>query len=279
MNQTPDTPGTSDAPRLATLGFQVAFLNGAEVVLPPLCAVPAGPFLMGSDPGKDSDAYEGEKPQHSVTLPAFQIAEFPVTVAEYACFVRATGRAEPKGEYNQLTWAQQRGKRLDHPIVNVGWRDAVAYAQWLAERTNEQWRLPSEAEWEKTARWDAVTGAAHIYPWGDTFDASCCNTRESNKGVTTPVGSYPTGASSCGAQDMAGNVWEWTSSLFKPYPYTTTDGREQTDSTENRVLRGGSWFGSARLARAACRGNLRPALTFAFYGFRLARVVRPSESA
>ena len=99
-------------------------LHGAEYISPPLCNVPAGPFLMGSDKRTDPQAFDDELPQHSVTLAAFQIGKYPVTVAEYACFVRA-GQQEPRN------WQQQLGK-LDHPVVYVSWQDAAAYAQWLA---------------------------------------------------------------------------------------------------------------------------------------------------
>jgi formylglycine-generating enzyme required for sulfatase activity len=136
-------------PRLASLGYRVAFLKDAEVILPPLCDVPAGPFLMGSDPNKDKDAQKDEQPQHWVTLPAFQIGKYPITVAEYACFVRA-------GQKQPTNWRAQLGK-LDHPVVNVSWHDAVAYAAWLTKLTGQLWRPPSEAEWEKVAHWDPTT--------------------------------------------------------------------------------------------------------------------------
>jgi formylglycine-generating enzyme required for sulfatase activity len=253
-------------PRLAELGYQVAFLNGAEVILPPLCDVPTGPFLMGSDTRTGPQSNDRELPQQSVTLAAFQIAKYPVTVAEYACFVRATNHAEPESQYNQSMWAWQLSERLDHPLVNVTWYDALAYAKWLAQLTGEPWRLPSEAEWEKTAR--GTDG--RIYPWGDVFETSRANTIEGGKQATTPVGSYPSGASPYGALDMAGNVWEWTNSILKPYPYVAGDGRERADSTEDRVLRGGSWTNNAGNARAACRADGEPGLLDDIYGFRLA---------
>jgi formylglycine-generating enzyme required for sulfatase activity len=168
---------------------------------------------MGSDPKRDSQAEDCEKPQHRVTPAAFQIGRYPVTVAEYACFVRAGHAAPQRGTYRPITWDDQL-KRLDHPVVCVTWHDAVAYAAWLAKLTGQSWRLPTEAEWEKAAR--GTDG--RIYPWGDAFDKARCNVSESGIGTTTPVGSYPNGASPYGAQDMAGSVWEWASSLFKPYP-------------------------------------------------------------
>jgi formylglycine-generating enzyme required for sulfatase activity len=255
--------------RLASLGYRVAFLTGAEVILPPFCDVPAGPFLMGSDPKKDKEAdKDRELPQHSVTLTAFQIGTYPVTVAEYACFVRV-GQQEPKGPFKQLQWAQQVSGRLDQPVINVSWQDVTAYARWLAERTGQPWRLPSEAEWEKAAR--GTDG--RMYPWGDRFDVGRCNTRRAGKRGTTPIGGYPGGASPCGAQDMAGNVWEWTSSVVKPYPYNATDGRERANPTEHRVLRGGSCVHYARFARAAYRNETKPDFPFGDAGFRLARSV------
>ncbi|HEY7093355.1 MAG TPA: formylglycine-generating enzyme family protein [Ktedonobacterales bacterium] len=251
-------PAEKLLPRLSQLDFAAyRTARGVEYIAPPLCAVPAGAFLMGSDPGKDRGAYDDEKPQHSMTLAAFQIGKFPVTVAEYACFVRA-GQKEP------TSWQAQLGK-LDHPVVSVSWHDAVAYAGWLAAHTGQPWRLPSEAEWEKAARGPD----GRIYPWGNQFDASRANTDEGTERTTTPVGSYSGGASPYGALDMAGNVWEWTSSVFKPYLYTPTDGRERADSTENRVLRGGSWNVIAGGSRAAYRDHYPPGYLDGGSGFRV----------
>jgi toxoflavin biosynthesis protein ToxD len=250
-------------PRLADLGFTPRNDHDTEYIVPPLCPIPAGPFLMGSDKHRDPNADSDEQPQHIVTLPAYQIARFPVTVAKYACFVRA-GHASPA----LSSWQRQLGS-LDHPIISVSWHDASAYTAWLAHLTGQPWPLPNEAEWEKAAR--GTDG--RIYPWGDTFDASHANTKASGKGDTTPVGSYPTGASPAGAQDMAGNVWEWTSSVFKSYPYSTDDGYENVNSTENRVRRGGSMAYVAWYARAACRIHLRPDLLGGVVGFRVALAV------
>jgi formylglycine-generating enzyme required for sulfatase activity len=229
---------------------------------------------MGSDPQRDykvvraKGPLDDELPQHSVTLPAYEIARYPVTVAEYACFVRS-GHPAP------MAWQTQVSK-LDHPVVRMSWHDAVAYTAWLSERTGERWRLPTEAEWEKAAR--GTDG--RIYPWGDTFDSARCNTYESGIRATSPVGSYPSGASPYGVQDMAGNVSDWTGSLKLPYPYTPSGEREDPNSPDVRVARGGSWVGGAGLARSAYRGNnMVPVLVNDIIpGLSLFKLVIPSLS-
>ncbi len=279
----PTHPGPAPAPAnatpahhltpmsLYTLGFRGWNVNGVECVLPPTCPVPGGIFTMGSDKTQDQDAEDDETPPYPVPVGDFAIGQHPVTVAEYACAVRAKAvRVPPEGDYLKTTWEQQL-QRLDHPVVCLSWRDAVAYAAWLAKLTRQPWRLPTEAEWEKMARWNAQTGDARRYPWGDTFDKAKCNTHESGIGATTPVGRYPAGASPYGAQDVAGNVWEWTSSLFKSYAYNQNDGREDRNSTENRVLRGGSWdVGVSSVARAAYRDHGQPGRLGEGFGFRVA---------
>jgi formylglycine-generating enzyme required for sulfatase activity len=228
---------------------------------------------MGSDPAQDPQANRDEWPQHLLTLPDFSISRFPVTVAEYACFVQVAGHRLPK-RWNRLgrfvDWPLQL-RFPDYPVVMVSWHDATAYAAWLANLTDQPWRLPTEAEWEKAARWDIAMDVAQIYPWGDTFDAARCNSKSSGIGATTPAGSYPRGASPCGAEDMAGNVWEWTSSRYGRYPYRATDGREAPSVSNRhvRMLRGGG-FGAADLAvRCAHRGRLAPTTTSDSIGFRL----------
>lgn len=259
--------------RLVELGFSAQKRNGVALIVPPVCSVSAGEFLMGSNPKRDLQAQANEQPQHGVKLDAYAIARFPVTVAEYTCFNEATRLFRSKSLADQL-W------KLDHPVTYVSWDDAVAYAAWLARTTGQPWRLPTEAEWEKAARWDAHSGVARLYPWGDTFDASRAHTREGGKSYTTAVGSCPTGASPYGADDMAGNVWEWTHSLYKPYPYTGDDGREVEKSTGNRVLRGGSWNYSQLLARVAYRNDGRPHnWGSGDIGFRLVLVAPGSEHA
>lgn len=259
--------------RLAQLGYEGRVINGVEVIIPPVCEVPAGAFVMGSDPNRDAGAQPSEQPQHTVTLPVYEISRFPVTVAEYACFVRAGQREpqQPTFQNSVVDWPTQL-QRLDHPVVCESWNDARSYAGWLSYVTDQPWRLPTEAEWEKAAR--GTDG--RLYPWSDGFEQWRCNTLESGKNTTTPVGTYPAGASPSGAQDMAGNVWEWTSSLYKSYPHKKADGREDQNSTDKRVLRGGSWSYVTGDARAAYRFNCLSDYFNGVIGFRVVRAVPSS---
>ncbi len=119
-----------------------------------------------------------------------------------------------------------------HPVMDVTWRDAIAYCKWLSEMTGKRITLPSEAEWEKAARGDKDKRA---YPWGHTFESTRCNSSELEIGDTTPVGIFPNGASPYGCLDMSGNVWEWTRSIHKNYPYNPADGREDLTEGDKRL--------------------------------------------
>jgi len=247
-----------------------------------LVSVPGGLFWMGSTDA-DGMADSSEKPGHQVTLEAFKIGVYPVTNAQYLRFVEATGR-----EWGSDHW--RRPERANHPAVNVSWHDARAYCEWLtgvwrAEGLigpKEVVRLPSEAEWEKAAR---GTGGS-IYPWGDEWDETKCNNRELDLGGTAPVGIFPEGASPYGCLDMAGNVWEWTTSLWGPwtgkeaklkfgYPYEPADGRENLAAGDDvlRVVRGGSFRLNRYGARCAVRFRLNPFSVWYYNGFRI--VVSP----
>ncbi len=265
---------------------------GRKVTKPPVSfdwiEIPAGPFLMGSDKHKDPDAWDDELPQHTVTLPAYRIARTPVTVAQFAAFVKATGYqtdAEKRGQayvYTGSTWDWVKGanwqhprgpesdvrQKQDHPVTCVTWQDAIAFCAWASEVTGTTIRLPSEAEWEKAAR--GTDG--RIYPWGNDKPTKAHCNFDINVGDTTPVGSYPKGASPYGMLDAAGNVWEWTNSLWKGYPYNATDGREDSHSEGRPTVRGGSFGVDDWFVRCACRNNY-------FYPFDLVglRVASPGS--
>jgi formylglycine-generating enzyme required for sulfatase activity len=265
---------------LRKLGFQF-FVSATDLdyIIPPMCEIPDGEFTMGSDLEADESSDPDETPAHKIPTGGFEIAKYPVTVAEYSCAVRAQMLPEPaaadEAAGKALSWKAQQSERMDHPIVNVSWHHAVLYAYWLSQMTGDLWRLPTEAEWEKAAR-----GAdSRKYPWGDDWDRSLAhllaNTKESGVGMTAPVGSYPQGESPYHVQDMAGNVLEWTNTIMRPYPYKATDGRENSqDTSSNRVLRGGSWRDLHQEARVSQRKDNIPSLIHFKRGFRLVRAMR-----
>jgi formylglycine-generating enzyme required for sulfatase activity len=162
-----------------------------------------------------------------------------------------------------------KGKE-SHPVVNVSWYDAIQYCEWLSGKTGKSVTLPSEAEWEKAARSDDK----REYPWG-TWQEYRANTSELGLGETTPVGIFLEGASPYGLLDMSGNVWEWTRSEYKGYPYRAEDGREDlSKKVEYRSLRGGSFYNAASNARCACRYRNGPGSGYRYHGFRVV-VVSP----
>ena len=227
--------------------------------------IPAGEFIMGSNDGE-----ERERPQHRLFLPTYWIARVPITNAQYYLFTQATGHSAPVGWENE----RPRKELESHPVVRVFWDDAQAYCRWLSEMTGKTIRLPSEAEWEKAARGPKD---ARVYPWGDTFDRLRCNTKELGLGTTTPVGIFPDGASPYGVLDMSGNVFEWTQSRYRPYPYRADDGRELVDNSgEIHIWRGGSYLVDKDWGRCACRDWDHPDDWFRDGGFRA--VVSPSTS-
>jgi formylglycine-generating enzyme required for sulfatase activity len=228
---------------------------------PEMVLISAGEFAMGSDPSKGEEARDNEQPQHRLHLADYYLARTPLTNAQYAAFVRATGRDAPKHWGGGAFPAGEE----DHPVTRVSWNDAMAYCRWLSEVTGRSYDLPSEAEWEKGARGrDGL-----IWPWGNEWDPWRCNSREAGPGRTTPVGAYPTGASPYGLLDTAGNVWEWTRSLFKPYPYKADDGREDLEAKAVRVLRGGSFVSRSGGVRCSGRGKRGSHVHHKFGGFRI----------
>lgn len=194
--------------------------------------VPAGDFLFGSR-------------KQTVTLYAFWIDRTPVTNAEYARFVAATGHAAPRHWQGATT---PPAELADHPVVWVTWHDVQAYAEWA------ELQLPTEQQWERAAR--GVDGRS--YPWGDVWFADRCNSSETGSRGTSPVGDFSSkGDSPVGCVDMAGNVWEWTASWYD-------------ESQARRAVRGGAWNSNRRHANATARRQYDPTLAHDHYGFRLA---------
>lgn len=235
--------------------------------------IQAGPFRMGGDRSKDGEADfdeiwpEAPSGQGSLTLDTFYIGKFEVTVAQYMACVD-TKACTPSN-------VQELGSELDNPVVNVSWKEAIQYCDWLDRMMKEsralsrllgnRWRvtLPSEAQWEKAAR--GTNG--RIYPWGNAFDETKANVGRSIRAV----GSLPNGASPYGALDMAGNVDEWTSSEYRRYPYLADDGREDAplNAGDRRVVRGGSIGVFGRTVRAAGRRSASPNFRDQLIGFRV----------
>ena len=267
-------------PKLNQEGWEVTPPASNKVKPPAMIVIPEGKFFMGTSEDdikllqlkesdwayewSDNDLFAAEQPQHVVSLPSFEISQYPVTNAEYHTFIWDVGHRLPRN----WTGFTYREDTQNHPVVGVSKVDAEAYITWLNNKTGMVFKLPTEAEWERAARGDD----GRIYPWGNTFDPWRCNTAESVKRGTTPVGSYsPGGDSVCGAADMVGNVWEWTQSLFLPYPYRFDANREDYRSTGRYVVRGGAWYYTRKLARCAAREGILTNHLSPSIGFRLTR--------
>jgi formylglycine-generating enzyme required for sulfatase activity len=174
----------------------------------------------------------------------------------------------PPGRQTQPAfWNDEAFNNPAQPVVGVCWYEARAYCAWLSAQTGQPFRLPTEAEWEAAAR--GRTGRRYAY--GDAFDATLCNAFETHIRRTTPVGVFPGGETPDGLIDLTGNTWDWTGSLYQPYPYVAADGREDPAGVARRVVRGGAWSHDQTDARAAYRHVSAPVFRNSFAGFRLAR--------
>ena len=249
---TTNTPSPTETSAPPTLVFDIGSTMTSEKDDMILVYVPAGEFTMGSDNGDDD-----EKPVHKVNLDAFWIDQTEVTNALFAKCVQDSDCTQP----SDLTYYID-SNYADHPVVYVSWEAAKAYCAW-ADR-----RLPTEAEWEKAARGES----AFTYPWGNDTPNNNLLNYNSAVGDTTEVGKYPDGASPYGALDMAGNVWEWVSSLYGPYPYDATDGREDLSVSGVRERRGGAWpYYGPFSVRSANRDWTDPRDSYGKLGFRCSR--------
>ncbi|NIW94495.1 MAG: SUMF1/EgtB/PvdO family nonheme iron enzyme [Phycisphaerae bacterium] len=258
---------------------------------PQTVRVPAGGFLMGSDPRLDKAAQDDEQLQYKVELAGYRIGGYPVTNDQYRHFIEAGGYTEAcrhcwtetgwelkeREEWAEPRyWRETKLNKPDQPVVGISWYEAVAYCRWLSEQTGKLYRLPTEAEWEKAAR--GTDG--RIYPWGNEWDVTKLNSEEAGPGGPTSIRQYsPDGDSPYGVADMAGNVWEWCATngtSFKPYPYNATENEWNDDyleGTDIRMLRGGSWYLNQDFARCARRLRYSPIYRYDYVGCRL--VVSP----
>jgi iron(II)-dependent oxidoreductase len=267
--------------------------------LPPEVLVAGGPFTMGTS--SEPWALDNERPAHPVDVAPFFLDTTPVTNAAYAAFIAAGGYEEQRWwsqagwEHRQqaslsapLFWRREGGQWMRtrfgivepvpsaEPVMHVCWYEADAYARWAGRR------LPTEAEWEKAARFDPATGLSRRYPWGDGEpDHHHANLGQRHL-QPAPAGSYPAGAAPSGARQLIGEVWEWTASDFLPYPgFAAWPYREYSEvffGSQYKVLRGGSFAVSA----VACRGTFRnwdyPVRRQIFAGFRTARDAETDRS-
>jgi iron(II)-dependent oxidoreductase len=235
-----------------------------------LVRVPAGQFLMGSNPAKDKDAQEDEEPQHRVYVSQYYIGKYPITNTQYGSYVRS----------KKVDFTVPLGKD-DHPVGNIRRDDAIGFCEWLSHETGQAFRLPTEAEWEKAAR--GTRGL--LYPWGNTYEVGKANVAKgfveslikSFGDRTTPVGQYsPGGDSPYGAADMAGNVWEWCADgyqgdAYKKHAKSNSPVKDPAVPTRNRlgVLRGGSADQELTYARCSNRTAVPPTDRESHYGFRV----------
>ena len=266
------SPTTSEITSASTIS---SFDVPAEMVV-----IPAGEFLMGSNV---ENANTSEKPVHPTYIDAFYMDKYPVTNEQYKVFLDACPQWQKEkiltdyhnGSYLR-TWHRNNYPKgaANHPVVNVSWYAAMAYAQWGEKR------LPTEAEWEKAAR-GGLTGKK--YPWGDQIDATKANYGE-NIGQTTPIGAYP--PNDYGVYDIVGNVWEWCFDEHILDFYAVSPRRNPvagddityvlnnfTSLKTYRVLRGGSWISIPRYVRVAPRFRFTSSHSINNVGFRCARPV------
>ncbi|MEU6265945.1 ergothioneine biosynthesis protein EgtB [Saccharopolyspora shandongensis] len=267
-------------------------------VLTPEVFVPGGPFTMGTS--AEPWALDNERPAHQVHVDDFYLDSTPVTNGAYLAFIDAGGYDDPRW-WSDAGWAYRQRARLraprfwwlegdrwlrrrfghvepvppEEPVVHVSFHEAEAYAAWAGKR------LPTEAEWEKAARFDPASGRSRRYPWGDADPRPGHANLGQRHLQPAPAGAYPDGAAPCGARQLIGDVWEWTSTDFLPYPgFSAFPYREYSEvffGPDYKVLRGGSFGTDA----AACRGTFRnwdyPIRRQIFAGFRCARTPRRGE--
>jgi serine/threonine-protein kinase len=273
-----DTPlPTATETPLPALGLGSTRTSAADQMVE--IFIPAGEFTMGSEGYNAKNNEVGrvypEGPEHTVYLENYWIDKFEVSNQQYALCV-AAGACQPPYLWDSETRESYYNDPnfSNYPVIWVSWYMANDYCSWAGRR------LPTEAEWEKAAR--GTDGRE--FPWGNDpvdgtranfCDVNCTRSYASGAfddgyGDTSPVGSYPAGASPYGVMNMAGNVWEWVSTIIKPYPYDAADGREDPDTYAERVWRGGPWSNGSWWVRATVRYRSVPMYWNLNLGFRCA---------
>ena len=244
----------------------------------PAIEIPGGEFYMGSDA---AEALDNERSRHLCYLEAYSIDRYPVTCGQYRDFMESGGYQNPDW-WSADGWKWLQSAKVDrplywsenpafnnHPVCGVSWYEAEAFCNFIGKR------LPSEAEWEKAASWDATNQTYRIYPWGEEQpNGSLCN-HGNNIANTSPVDAFPKGASAAGCWDMLGNVWEWTASTFDAYPgfesYPYRGYSQVYFDGEHRVLKGGSWATFPQALRSSFRNWYYPGVRQIIAGFRCAK--------
>jgi iron(II)-dependent oxidoreductase len=265
-------------------------------------AVPGGTFLLGADP-EDGFCFDNEKWAHPVEVAPFRIARAAVTNGEYAAFVEDGGYRRPE-LWEEDGWRWRTAAGLEHPVywrpagdawevrrfdawqplpphaavIHVSWHEARAFCRWAGRR------LPTEVEWEVAAAGEPTPDGCGLalrkrrYPWGDAPPTPAHASLDGRALGTIDVGALPAGDSAFGCRQMCGNVWEWTDTVFTPYPGFTPDmyrDYSQPLFGETRVLRGGAWATRARLIRNTWRNYYGPERTDVLAGFRTCSLEAP----
>jgi len=266
---------------------------------PRMVVIYSGRFNMGS-PDSENGRGDDEGPVHSVKIAAFAIGKTEITRGQFATFVKEaryrTGDkcwTLEKGKFEERkgSWLEPGFPQNDNdPVVCINWNDAQAYTKWLSHKTGKKYRLPTEAEWEYTAR----SGTDTARYWGNNPDEACAYANGADKtaqatidsatswsvhdctdgfAYTAPVGHFKPNA--FGLYDMLGNVWEWTGDIYHVnYQGAPVDGSAWQGGGDKHLLRGGSWNNSPRDVRAAVRYKSDPGLRFSSFGFRVARSLK-----
>ena len=236
--------------------------------LPEMVLVKGGTFKMGSNSG-ESD----EKPVHTVTLSDFYIGKYEVTVVQYKQFCNETGKKFPDNPrpdwYEEHKNASKWVWKDDYPILNVTWKDAADYCEWLSKKTGQNYTLPTEAQWEYAAR-GGNKSSNYKYSGSESINKVAWYDETTLEKGPKPVGKLK--PNELGIYDMSGNAWEWCKDFFGRYSSDTQTDPQGPASSPYKVIRGGSWYYVANLARVTARDGPYPHYTNFNYGFRVARI-------